>query len=154
MGSSKAVGFGEAVAAWIRASMRDPRTGRDKMTRTELIRRSKIARATLYRLLSGESPVVEQETIDAIAVALKVPPPQVHVTFRGAGLPAELPTPTPLGLLREARALIAQAERMMGDEPGATGLPPAQVGEAVRRARVLERDLPSSGATRGHSRPA
>ncbi len=116
-----------AVIRWLRVSMRGP-DGRDKMTRTELIKRSKVGRTSLYRLLKGEADA-EPETLARLATALKVPVPLVVRTLVVAPAAAAAPV-TPVATLREAAALIE--DTLAALDAHRNGTTPARPGRTSR----------------------
>lgn len=100
-------GLGDAVARWLHGVMREGE-GTGKLA---LSKASKVSRATIDRLLSGQAEDVDQETLDKLAAALRVVPPTV---VRRLELRSPAPrVATPLALLREAVALLERAERKL-----------------------------------------
>ena len=139
----KSIRYRDAVARWLRASMRDA-LGRDKMNISELCKRAKIGRSSFYRIFSGEADA-EPETLLRLAAALKVPAPDADRVLRldpqAVDVAAEY---SPLAKLKEARALmdevIAGLEFAMPD-----------AGAAAKVHRAVDAGVHPVRRPRGHT---
>lgn len=96
--------FGQAVAAWLRDALRDAQ-GREKMTHTRAMKLSGVGRTTFYDILKATGRV-EQESLQKLAAALNVPPPQIERVLRLDQPGSALTKPT-LATLKQAHALLA-----------------------------------------------
>lgn len=114
-GERRRVRFEEALARWLRQSLRGP-DGRDRMTHSAVIKNSKVGRATFYRILGGEGQDVDEATLRKLAAALKVPAPQIERVLRLDQPDSPLQVPT-LAKLKEAEALMAEAIAALGGRP-------------------------------------
>lgn len=122
--------FGDALAAWVRASLRGA-DGTDRYTHSEVIDKSGIGRATFYRILSGEGGETDQETVTKLATALRVHAPRiVRVLETGDGESDE--AASPMELIREAQALLVRAEKRLT----------ASTRDATRAHRLADRHTP------------
>lgn len=105
-----------------------------------------MSRQTINNVMDAQTDVA-QETLDSLAKALGVLPPQIDRVLRLEGHHA--PTVTPVGLVGEARELLRRAEKLLTNPQqssgGGPGDPPVHDddGHRVREAEGW-RYLPKS----------
>lgn len=120
-------GLGTEVRAWLERALE----GQHGLTRSAVIERSGVARGTFYRLLAGEGDDVEQATLDRLAEALDVPPPQIVAGL--SDVPAQ--ATTPIALVQEAQRLLRHAETLMATSSAVSD---ADAIRAVKAAKAAD----------------
>lgn len=87
------------------------------LKKIELAKRAGMSRTTLDNILNATGSLVRQDTLSKLAKALGVPEPTIEPVLRLEGQPARLMTP--MRLVRDARDLLGQAERLLLTPPPA-----------------------------------